>query len=72
MNMLEVNEENLLNWINKELEDMQIEKSEDEKMEIVYEALRIYENQILTLESRTEALDIMQGLTLAKLKADII
>lgn len=70
--MLEVNEENLLNWINKELEYMQLVKNEDEKIEIVYEALRIYENQILGLESRTEALNVMQGLILQKIKHGLI
>ena len=67
--MQEVNEENLMSWINEELHSQQIQMSEEDKNILVNEALGIYENQILTLEPIHEAINIMTGLTMEKIKA---
>ncbi len=69
--MLEVNTENLLMWINQELDDMNINKTYDEKMEIVNHALEVYKNQILSLEPVTEALQVMQESTMYKIQNKI-
>lgn len=70
--MLEVNEKNLMSWIEGELKYERLEISEEKKRALVKEAIEIYENQILTLESRTEALDVMQGLILQKIEYGLI
>ncbi len=67
--MQEVNEENLMSWINEELHSQQIQMSEEDKNILVHEALEIYKNQILTLEPIHEAINIMTGLTIEKIEA---
>ena len=64
--MIEVDEANLILFLKIETGLSGIKLSDEELSDLAIEAVQIYENQILTLEDRTEALQLMQGLIIAK------
>jgi len=56
-----LNKENLIIWI----EELVLR---EKKEKLAEEAITLYCNQIRTLETHTEALNLMQGLTLDKIE----